>query len=136
VAGRQVTGTVGLHHFVDAFVVVVGKAEVTVDRLDGRGGAAAYLFEMFGRYCAQSPVDAPITLQHQVVVHVVGVEVRQRERVVVAGNRPETGEDEVRAREEHRQSVSAAADVGFRDEIVVACTGFEVAQHHHQVLGE
>ncbi len=88
------------------------------------------------RHGAQPAVDAPVALQHQEVVHVVGVEVGQREGVVVARDRAEAGEDEVGPRQQHRQRVRAAPDVGLGDQVVVARARFEVAHHHHQVLGE
>ena len=84
----------------------------------------------------QRAVHAPVALQHEVVVEVLGVEVAGAEHVVVALDRAEPAEDEVRAGEEQRHGVRGAAHVRLADQRVVARARLEVAEHDQEVLGE
>ena len=112
------------------------QPELAVDGQAGAGGALAHGAQLILGHGAQGSVDAPVALEHQVVVQVLGVEVAGAEHVVVARDRTEAGEEEVRAGEEQRDGVGGATHVRLGDQRVVARARLEVAEHDEEVLGE
>ncbi len=121
---------------VDILVGERCQPEILEDGAARLGGAPAKREELVVATGTQAALETPIALDDEVVVDVLGVEVRRAERVVVRGNRAEAREQEVGPGEQQRQRVRGSADVGGRHERVVAGARLEVVQHHAEVLGD
>ena len=112
------------------------RPELAVHGLRRPGRALPHLTHPLLGHRSQGAVHVPVALQHEEVVEVLGVEVGGAEHVVVAQDRAEAREEEVRAGEEEGHGVRRAAHVRLGDEGVVARARLEVAEHDEEVLGE
>ena len=112
------------------------EAELLEDGAAGLGAEAAQWQQLVVRAEAEAAFEPPVALDHEIVVEILGVHVRRPESVVVRRNRAETGEEEVRPREEERERVRGPADVRGGHERVVARARLEVVEHDAEVLGD
>ena len=114
----------------------VARSSSSRTRAQRLGGAPAQRQQLGVGCGAQPALEAPVALHDEVVVDVLGVEVRGPERVVVGRDRAEAREQEVGAGQQQRQRVRGAPDVGGRHQRVVAGARLEVVHHHAEVLGD
>ena len=133
---RHVERAVGLHDGLGVLVAEARQVELVEHRAQRVHGAPPQRQQLGVRLRAQHALEAPVALHDEVVVDVLGVEVRGPERVVVGRDRAEAREQEVGAREQQRQRVRRAPDVGGRHQRVVAGARLEVVHHREQVLGD
>ena len=124
------------HHTLELVVGERHQVELVQDGTAGLRGAPAQRQQGRVVLGSQRTLEAPIALHHQVVVDVLRVEVRGTEGVVVARNRAEAAEQEVRPGQEQRQRVRGAADVRRAHLGVVARARLEPVEGRHHVLGE
>ena len=86
----------GAHAGVDVLVAELGEAELVEDGAARLRRAAAHRKQLGVLAPAQATLEAPVTLEDEVVVEIFRIHVRGAERVVVRGDRAEAGEEEIR----------------------------------------
>ena len=133
---RHVEAAMGGHNPLELGIVERHQVQLVEHGATGLRGATSQWQQGVIALRAQHALKAPIALDHQVVVDVFGIEVRGAKRVVVAGNRTEAAEQEVRASEQQWQRVRGATDVRRAHLCVVAGARLQAIECSHHVLGE